>query len=551
MTLTLAYLQKNLDTVNTQISAIENQLSSTLPQEDFQEIKSKNQETLRIHQQELEKKKRSKFLRDTEDYLQNRVYQWQDKQRFSRRQTSQSSSGSTDSRAVTINVSTSAPFLGNNRGQEKGRRGGWANATGDSRTQVTTRSQGIPRITSSHDTPALLQLKDLGLRTPSSFMPPKDKPIIETFITLVERDMETFNHEIHYQTNLTTEEKLALDQLSTDKSLVIKPADKCGAIVIMDKTDYIDTSVYEAIPHNPTSNIAGKILTVVDHHLHEGTIDQKLRNYLIKTDPIIPFFYILPKVHKSLHKPPGCPIVSSTDSVLSPLAKTLERILTPLTKQTKSFLLDTSEFLKLIRNLSPLPTSTILATWNVSSLYTSITHTKGMEATDQLLSEANTDPKIRRFCSDILGLVLQANHFMFQDTFYIQWQGTVMGSNVAPPYAVAYMAAFEEDYVFNHPLFRQYSRTWRRFIDDIFCVWDGPLFDTYINNIWPELKFTLQHNTKNISFLDTMVFKNIDGTLSTDLYTKTTDRNSLQFTSFHPLAVKKSIPISQFQRVER
>ncbi|CAJ0941276.1 unnamed protein product [Ranitomeya imitator] len=132
-----------------------------------------------------------------------------------------------------------------------------------------------------------------------------------------------------------------------------------------------------------------------------------------------------------------------------------------------------------------------------------------MEATDRLLSGANTDPKIRRFCSDILGLVLQENHFMFQDTFYIQRQGTAIGSNVAPPYVVAYMAAFEEDNVFNHPLFRQYSRTWRRFIDDIFCVWEGPvetllLFDTYINNIWHELKFTLQHNTKNISFLDTL-----------------------------------------------
>ncbi|CAJ0941272.1 unnamed protein product, partial [Ranitomeya imitator] len=257
MSLTLAYLQKNLDTVNTQISAIKNQLSSTLPQEDFQEIKSKNQETLRIHRQELEKKKRSKFLRDTEDYLQNRVYQWWDKQRFSRRRTSQNSSGSTDSRAGTISVSASAPFLGNNRGRGKGRRGGGANATGDSRTQVTTRSQrfycnlrlkahfqGIPSITSSQDTPALLQLKDLGLRTPSSFIPPRDKPPHETFITLVERDMETFNREVnlgrfHYKTNLTAEEKLALDQLSTDKFLVIKPVDKGRAIVIMDKTDYM------------------------------------------------------------------------------------------------------------------------------------------------------------------------------------------------------------------------------------------------------------------------------------------------------------------------
>ncbi|CAJ0933278.1 unnamed protein product [Ranitomeya imitator] len=132
-----------------------------------------------------------------------------------------------------------------------------------------------------------------------------------------------------------------------------------------------------------------------------------------------------------------------------------------------------------------------------------------------------------------------------------------MGSNVAPPYAVAYMAAFEEDYVFNHPLFQQHSKIWHRFIDDIFCIWDGPvetflLFDTHINNIWPELKFTLQYSMENISFLDNLVYKNIEGTLSIDLYIKTTDRNSLlQFTSFHPPAVKKSIPISQFQRVER
>ncbi|CAJ0918266.1 unnamed protein product [Ranitomeya imitator] len=132
-----------------------------------------------------------------------------------------------------------------------------------------------------------------------------------------------------------------------------------------------------------------------------------------------------------------------------------------------------------------------------------------------------------------------------------------MGSNVAPPYAVAYMASFEEDFVYNHPLFMQHSRLWRRFIDDIFCIWNGPietllLFDSHISSIWPELKFTLQYSTEMISFLDTMLQKNAEGTLSIDLFTKTTDRNSLlEYTSFHPPAIKKSIPISQFQRVKR
>ncbi|CAJ0926903.1 unnamed protein product [Ranitomeya imitator] len=85
MTLTLSYLQKNLDTVNAQINAIESQLTSTMPLEEFQELKTKNQELLRSHRAELEKRKRSKFLRDTEDYLQNRVYQWRDTRHSTRR----------------------------------------------------------------------------------------------------------------------------------------------------------------------------------------------------------------------------------------------------------------------------------------------------------------------------------------------------------------------------------------------------------------------------------------------------------------------------------
>ncbi|CAJ0948748.1 unnamed protein product, partial [Ranitomeya imitator] len=207
----------------------------------------------------------------------------------------------------------------------------------------------------------------------------------------------------------------------------------------------------------------------------------------------------------------GCPIVSSTDSILSLLAITLEKILTPLTKLSK-----------FIKTLGPLPSSAILTTWDMSSLYAAITHVKGMRTTDyRLLAEAGTEPKIRQFCSDLLGLVLKENYFMLQDTFYIQRQGIAMGSNVAPSFAVAYMVAFKEDHVFNHPSFQQHSIIWWRFIDDIFCIWSGPvgtllLFDIHINNVWPELKFTLQYSTE-ISFLDTMIHKSTEGELSIDL----------------------------------
>ncbi|CAJ0932264.1 unnamed protein product [Ranitomeya imitator] len=431
-------------------------------------------------------------------------------------------------------------------------------------------SEQPPALNPSRQDKTLLELCQLGLRTHSSYMPPRSNPPVETFVSLVERDIHNLTREMdrgkfHFHTNLSYQERIALEHLSSDKSLIFKPADKGGATVVMDRADYLeevfrqlgDTTVYRIIPHNPLNQIVQKIAPIVEFHFQAGTIDSKMRDFLIKRDPITPIFYILPKIHKRLVKPPGRPIVSLTDSVLSPLSMVLEKILTPLVKTTRSFLLDTSNFIQIIKSLGPLAPSSLLITWDVNSLYTSIVHEKGLAATDRLLSENRVDIKIRHFCADLLGIVLKENYFMFQDTFYAQQQGTAMGANVAPPYAIAYMAAFESDFVYNHPLFMAHCRVWRRYIDDIFCVWDGPIesllpFDQHINSIWPELKFTLQHDTHRISFLDTLVYKEREGRLGIDLFTKPTDRNGLlHFSSCHPPSIKRSIPKSQFHRVDR
>ncbi|CAJ0959178.1 unnamed protein product, partial [Ranitomeya imitator] len=114
----------------------------------------------------------------------------------------------------------------------------------------------------------------------------------------------------------------------------------------MDKRDYMeeilrqlsDTQVYKVVPHNPKNSIVVKLNAIADDHIQRGTIDKKLKEFLCKSDPITPVFYILPK---RLHKPPGCQTVSSSDSILSPLMMVLEKMTTPLVKKCKSFLLDT------------------------------------------------------------------------------------------------------------------------------------------------------------------------------------------------------------------
>ncbi|CAJ0923227.1 unnamed protein product [Ranitomeya imitator] len=557
-----------------------------MSQEAFQDLKAKNQETLRTHRLDLEKKKRSKFLRDTEDYLKNRVYQWREPHRGFRSSDLPKFLRLGRQQTWYLKYLHIQQFFRQQPGpfKRKTRRGGQCrrglqkphvdqitgtqpqlviNISSKSMdtSQLTLLQKGLSfcptykfnslelnmdlqrffrnlrlRVYFSTQLPAgdppsqagqsLLGLRGLGLRSPSSFMPPKNSPPIETFISLVERDIDAFHRDLHlgkfhFHNNLSPSEKLALDQLSAGKTLVVKPADKGGVIVIMDRADYMeeayrqlnDSDIYRATSQNPLNNIAQKSKTLLEFHEQEGTIDNKLRSFLTKTDPITPIFYLLPEIHKRLFKPPGRPIVSLTDSILSPPAIVLEKILTPLVKSTSSFILDTNDFLGLIRTLGTIPSSSLLVTWDVSSLYTSITHEKGILAVDRLLNEAGTHIKIRRFCTDLLTLVLRENYFMFEDTFFIQQQGTTMGSHVAPPYAIAYMSSFEQDFVYTHPLFQSHSRIWRRYIDDIFCIWDGPIdslisFDKYLNNVWPELKFTLQYNMDRISFLDTLICKN-------------------------------------------
>ncbi|CAJ0933484.1 unnamed protein product [Ranitomeya imitator] len=180
--------------------------------------------------------------------------------------------------------------------------------------------------------------------------------------------------------------------------------------------------------------------------------------------------YILPKIHKNLQNPPGRPIVASTDSLLAPVSIYLEKIFTPLICNTTSFLLDTGAFLDHIKTISPVPADSILVSFDVKDLYTSIPHSHDINSTRWLLSRANMDPNLIEFCCDLLSIVLTNNYFLFENTYYLQIKGSAMGSNIAPPYANAYMAHFEENLIYNHSLFRTHSVIWKRFIDDIFCV---------------------------------------------------------------------------------
>ncbi|CAJ0933296.1 unnamed protein product [Ranitomeya imitator] len=584
--------KKEITELNSKIVSTEQQLRSTSSPEDFKSLKDKVDKSISDLRESLQTRKRNKFLRDTEDYRNNQVYKWQFStySRYRRPVRRDYSPFSTSSES---DFGSSRPaFLEQRPGRgHRGKRGG-GNGHGQEQRRMATRSQldqelhrffrnvrlkahfskilpasaALPDQSSSTFT-----LNDLNLRLRSSFQPPHIYHPVETYIEFVKNDVKKVLESIqrgdyHIKHNLTVEEKQALSSLRDNRQIIIKPADKGGSIVVLDRDYYMgeirtqlnDSDTYHPISHNPTLEISKEIKDLVSYYTSKGIIDTKLGEFLIKQYPVIPVFYTLPKIHKHPSKPPGRPIVASTESLLSPLAITLEKILSPLVPKIKSYLKDTTDFLISLKNVRKLPSNCLLVTMDVNSLYTSIRHSDGIESVMSFLSRHTTFSDLQlKFCKDLLTMVLTRNFFIFEDQFFIQKRGTAMGSNMAPPYANIFMDQFEITYVYPHSNFVSNIAYWRRYIDDVFLIWTGDVdsllqFHTDLNSSVPGLTFSLLYDHNSMNFLDTRVNIDDNRNIETDLYVKSTDKNSLlKFESCHPHHIKRALPKSQHDRVNR
>ena len=227
----------------------------------------------------------------------------------------------------------------------------------------------------------------------------------------------------------------------------------------------------------------------------------------------------------------------------------VDHFLKPLVPKLKSYVKDTTDFVKQNRNIGRVPKETLLVTLAVSSLYTNIPNQEGMQALSKALSKCGQQVSISNitFLMQLLRMVLQMNNFVFNGQHYLQIGGTAMGTRLAPSYANLFMGNFVYSYA-DKPLY------WKRYIDDIFLLRKDNLtkFITFLNSCHPTIKFTAEISETQVPFLDTLVIKLDDGTLITDLYGKPTDsHNYLHYSSSHPAHCKKSLPHSQFLSIRR
>ncbi|XP_073721933.1 uncharacterized protein [Misgurnus anguillicaudatus] len=87
-------------------------------------------------------------------------------------------------------------------------------------------------------------------------------------------------------------------------------------------------------------------------------------------------------------------------------------------------------------------------------------------------------------------------------------------------------------------------------------IWSGTepallQFHSWVNDNCNALKFTMEFHHEKMNFLDVLVLNTALG-IETTLYRKPTDRNTiLHGQSYHPISLKRSLPISQLSRVRR
>ncbi|XP_062604091.1 uncharacterized protein LOC134265884, partial [Saccostrea cucullata] len=334
------------------------------------------------------------------------------------------------------------------------------------------------------------------VRNKSNFNPKKGRNgMLDTVCeTLQSLTLDT-THNKSVRNNLSKNEEKALRSLASDKTIIIKEADKGVAVVIMNAAYY----------------------------------ERKITHMLSNTE-----FYT--EVAENQDK-----------KAMQKIKKLLHKHSSVLSEKEEDFVDFDSQ----------------LVTLDVVNLYTNITSTLGIKALNFWIE--NYRNKIdKRFTKEFLleatELVLKNNVFTFNDKYFHQVKGTAMGTKMAPTYATLTLGYLEEalyekaNEQFDAEFCEYLKRNWKRYLDDCFIIWkkddsDLNILNDILNELDPDIKFTMEKSSTQLPFLDVLICKE-NNKIATDIFYKSTDTHQyLHFGFSHPRHIKRAIPYNLARRI--
>ena len=307
--------------------------------------------------------------------------------------------------------------------------------------------------------------------------PPGRNDNLDSYIHKIEKELDVLVHDLNtskvkLQDNLSSNQRRALYDLKRNNDIVIKPADKGGRFVIMNKDNYMqetctqlrDGRFYQKLDNDPTPTLTNKLKLLINE------LQPNLQNDVLKLIPSHPrpaTFYTIPKVHKLPNlvvstcpssnpdnfiieaqrrniNPPGRPIVSGIGTLTEYVSAFVDRELQPLLANIPSYIKDTTDFLNKLSRFNNLPDNTILVTLDVTALYSNIPHNDGIGACKKHLDRRALSTTSSEDICQLIKFILENIVFSFNDEYFLQVCGTAMGTRMAPCYANIFMAELEE-----------------------------------------------------------------------------------------------------------
>ncbi|CAH2098873.1 unnamed protein product [Euphydryas editha] len=150
----------------------------------------------------------------------------------------------------------------------------------------------------------------------------------------------------------------------------------------------------------------------------------------------------------------------------------------------------------------------------------------------------------------ILKHCLTTGYLLWNHKYYIQVDGVAMGSPVSPIVADIYMEDFEVRALKTAPIS---PRFYKRYVDDTFTILPTDstcIFLEHLNSINNNIQFTMELEANNtLAFLDVLIIRNPDHSLSHSVYRKSTHTNRyLNGASHHHPRQLSAVGLSLFQR---
>ena len=200
-----------------------------------------------------------------------------------------------------------------------------------------------------------------------------------------------------------------------------------------------------------------------------------------------------------------------------------------------------------------IPSDSLLATLDVTSLYPNIPNNEGRDAIRTALNRyrpGNQRPSNESLIG-LLRCVLSMDYFEFTGKDYLQIGGTAMSTIAAPKFAIIFMHNIEKRFVY---AYRTQPDAGGGIFDDIFMICTAgkaelDTFVSYLNDCHPSIKFTADISPSTAHFLDTTIH-HADEELWSTLFCKPMDTHSyMRYESAHQHHIRETLPYSEFLRI--